>query len=106
MMTFSRRAYVWVWLPEQTAPVVAGLVERDDQDHYRFTYGRRYLTRPDAISLFPGELPLHPGSQEQADGTLPSCLRDASPDAWGRRVIITRSRPSMTTGGLSAMRPN
>ncbi|MCG5516536.1 MULTISPECIES: type II toxin-antitoxin system HipA family toxin [unclassified Ectothiorhodospira] len=90
MMTSSRRAYVWVWIPEQTSPVVAGLVERNDQDLYRFTYGRRYLTRPDAISLFPGELPLQPGSQEQADGTLPSCLRDASPDAWGRRVIINR----------------
>ncbi|QEA39666.1 type II toxin-antitoxin system HipA family toxin [Pistricoccus aurantiacus] len=90
MMTSSRRAYVWIWLPGQTSPVVAGLVERDDQDRYRFTYGRRYLARHDAISLFPDELPLQPGSQEQADGTLPSCLRDASPGAWGRRVIINR----------------
>lgn len=89
-MTSSRRAYVWIWLPGQTLPVVAGLVERDDQDRYRFTYGRRYLARQDAISLYPGELPLRPGSQEQVDGALPSCLRDASPDAWGRRVIINR----------------
>jgi serine/threonine-protein kinase HipA len=91
MMTSNRRrAYVWVWLPGQTSPVVAGLVERDDQDRYRFTYGRRYLARQDAISLYPDELPLRPGSQEQTDGALPSCLRDASPDAWGRRVIINR----------------
>ncbi len=89
-MTFSRRAYVWIWLPGQTYPVVAGLGERDDQDRYRFAYGRRYLARHDAISLFPDELPLQPGSQEQANGALPSCLRDASPDAWGRRVIINR----------------
>lgn len=89
-MTSSQRAYVWVWLPNQTSPVTAGLVERDDRDRYRFAYGRRYLAREDAISLFPRELPLRPGSQEQADGTLPSCLRDASPDAWGRRVIINR----------------
>ncbi|MBZ0329666.1 type II toxin-antitoxin system HipA family toxin [Halomonas sp. ANAO-440] len=89
-MTSSQRAYVWVWLPGQTMPVAAGLVERDDQDRYRFAYGRRYLARDDAIGLFPRELPLRPGSQEQADGTLPSCLRDASPDAWGRRVIINR----------------
>jgi len=89
-MTSSRRAYVWIWLPGQISPVAAGLVERDDQNHYRFTYGRRYLARPDAISLFTDELPLRPGSQEQADGVLPSCLRDASPDAWGRRVIINR----------------
>ncbi|WP_280564162.1 type II toxin-antitoxin system HipA family toxin [Chromohalobacter sp. 48-RD10] len=90
MMTSSRRAYVWIWLPGQASPVVAGLVERDDQDRYRFTYGRRYLARQDAISLYPRELPLRPGSQEQVDGALPSCLRDASPDAWGRRVIINR----------------
>ncbi|PAU78387.1 type II toxin-antitoxin system HipA family toxin [Halomonas salipaludis] len=89
-MTSSQRAYVWVWLPGQTMPVAAGLVERDDQDRYRFAYGRRYLARDDAIGLFPRELPLRPGSQEQADGTLPSCLRDTSPDAWGRRVIINR----------------
>lgn len=90
MMTSSRRAYVWIWLPGQTFPVAAGLVERDEHGYYRFTYGRRYLERPDAISLFPDELPLRPGSQEQLDGALPSCLRDASPDAWGRRVIINR----------------
>ena len=90
MITSSRRAYVWIWLPGETSPVAAGLVERDDQDRYRFTYGRRYLARQDAISLFPGELTLQPGSQEQADGALPSCLRDAAPDAWGRRVIINR----------------
>ncbi|WP_163560996.1 HipA domain-containing protein [Halomonas sp. NO4] len=89
-MTSSQRAYVWIWLPGQTSPVVAGLVERDDQDRYRFAYGRRFLAREDAISLCPGELPLRPGSQETADGALPSCLRDASPDAWGRRVIINR----------------
>ena len=90
MMTSSRRAYVWIWLPGQTSPVVAGLVERDDQDRYRYTYGRRYLSRDDAIGLFPDELPLQPGSQAQTDGALPCCLRDASPDAWGRRVIINR----------------
>lgn len=89
-MTSSRRAYVWIWLPGQISPVAAGLVERDDQNHYRFTYGRRYLARPDAISVFTDELPLRPGSHEQIDGALPSCLRDASPDAWGRRVIINR----------------
>lgn len=90
MITSSRRAYVWIWLPGETFPVAAGLVERDDQDRYRFTYGRRYLARQDAMSLFPGELILQPGSQEQPDGALPSCLRDAAPDAWGRRVIINR----------------
>ncbi|WP_200195976.1 hypothetical protein [Halorhodospira abdelmalekii] len=53
MMTSDRRAYVWIWLPGLTSPVAAGLIERNDQDRYRFTYGRRYLARPDAITLFP-----------------------------------------------------
>ncbi|EWH03411.1 type II toxin-antitoxin system HipA family toxin [Halomonas sp. BC04] len=89
-MTSSQRAYVWIWLPGQTSPVAAGLVERDDRGRYRFAYGRSYLAREDAISFFPRELPLRPGELAQTDGTLPSCLRDDSPDAWGRRVIINR----------------
>jgi len=30
------------------------------------------------------------GAQRQHDDDLPSCLRDAAPDAWRRRVIIQR----------------
>ena len=56
-MTSSRRAYVWIWLPGQTSPVVAGLVERDDQDRYRFAYGRRYLARS-SCSAFRAHLQL------------------------------------------------
>ena len=84
------RAYVWVWLPGTMAPVVAGLLRRDAWGGYGFVYGRSYLGRDDAISLFPDELPLQPGEQRQRDDELPSCLRDASPDAWGRRVIVNR----------------
>jgi serine/threonine-protein kinase HipA len=71
-------------------PVVAGLLRRDARGGYGFVYGRSYLGRDDAISLFPDELPLQPGEQRQRDDDLPSCLRDASPDAWGRRVIANR----------------
>jgi serine/threonine-protein kinase HipA len=54
-----------------------------------FNYGRSYLARPDAISLYAPELPLQPGSLSLIPGlNMPSCLRDASPDAWGRRVLI------------------
>ena len=84
------RTYVWVWLPGVTAPVVAGLLRRDARGGYGFVYGRSYLGRAHAISLFPDELPLQPGEQRQRDDDLPSCLRDASPDAWGRRVIVNR----------------
>lgn len=81
-------AYVWVWLPNATEPVVAGLVTQQGPQLV-FNYGRSYLARPDAISLYAPELPLQPGSLSLIPGlNMPSCLRDASPDAWGRRVLI------------------
>ena len=81
-------AYVWVWLPNATEPVVAGLLTQQGPQLV-FNYGRSYLARPDAISLYAPELPLQPGSISLIPGlNMPSCLRDASPDAWGRRVLI------------------
>ncbi len=83
-------AYVWVWLPDATQPVVAGLLSRQGQQLV-FNYGRSYLARPDAMSLYAPELPLRSGSIPLIPGlSMPSCLRDASPDAWGRRVLINR----------------
>ncbi len=83
-------AYVWVWLPVATQPVVAGLLSRQGQQLV-FNYGRSYLARSDAIALYAPELPLQSGSIPLIAGlSMPSCLRDASPDAWGRRVLINR----------------
>ena len=81
-------AYVWVWLPDAAEPVVAGLITKQGPQLV-FNYGRSYLARPDAISLYSPELPLRSGSIPLIPGlSMPSCLRDASPDAWGRRVLI------------------
>ena len=83
-------AYVWVWLPDATQPVVAGLLSRQGQQLV-FNYGRSYFARSDAIALYAPELPLQSGSIPLIAGlSMPSCLRDASPDAWGRRVLINR----------------
>ena len=77
------QAYVWVWLPAATQPVVAGVLTRQGQQLV-FNYGRSYLARKDAISLYAPELPLQPGAIPLIPGlSMPSCLRDASPDAWG-----------------------
>lgn len=83
--------FVWTWLPGSTVPVVAGrLIERFRR--LDFVYGSTYLSRPDAISLFAPELPLKPGPITPLAGLdLPGCIRDGSPDAWGRRVIETRT---------------
>ena len=82
------QAYVWTWLPNATQAVVAGLLFQD-RDQLLFTYGRSYLERQDAISLYEPELPLQSGTIALKPGlSMPSCIRDASPDAWGRRVLI------------------
>jgi serine/threonine-protein kinase HipA len=83
-------AFVWVWLPGETEPVVAGRLFASG-DTLRFNYGRSYLGRNNAISLYEPELPLKPDVLPLTPGlSMPNCLRDAAPDAWGRRVIINR----------------
>ncbi len=85
-------AYVWVWLPGETTPVVAGRLARAPGATYVFNYGQSYLARADAISLNERELPLQAGALPLLPGlSMPGCIRDGSPDAWGRRVIINRT---------------
>src|ERR1041385_7868411 len=85
-----KEAFVWIWLPGRTAPVVAGRLASTGNE-WVFNYGRSYLARNDAISLYEPELPLTAGELPLLDGlSMPGCIRDASPDAWGRRVIINK----------------
>ena len=98
-MTFNnarkdKEAYVWIWLPDETRPVVAGRLEADN-GNVLFNYGRSYLDRiggqPAAMSIYEPELPLQAGALPLPEGlTMPGCIRDAAPDAWGRRVIINK----------------
>lgn len=86
----DEEAYVWIWLPGEIEPVVAGRVARDGT-RLIFNYGRSYLERDNAIPIYEPELPLRAGALPPLPGlTIPSCLRDAAPDAWGRRVIVNR----------------
>lgn len=93
MMTSNNappRAYVWVWLPGATEPVVAGLLEPAG-DTVVFNYARSYLARDNAISLYEPELPLGKGRIRPFPGLrVAGCISDAGPDAWGQRVIIHR----------------
>jgi serine/threonine-protein kinase HipA len=109
----QHEAFVWIWLPGATAPVVAGRLDRtgaliEHQEVVTFAYARSYLERDGAISLFTPELPLRRGridpTTPPADSgwrgypirgprsalPLAGCLRDAAPDAWGRRVLNLR----------------
>lgn len=84
-------AYVWVWLPGATKPVVAGRLARDGESLI-FNYGRSYLELEGAIPLYLPELPLRPGAITPESGlSMAGCLRDGAPDAWGRRVILNRT---------------
>jgi len=92
-------AYVWIWLPRATTPVVAGKLTKD-KDILVFNYGQSYLAREDAIPIYAPELPLESGLLPLLPGmSLPSCIRDASPDSWGRRVIINRKFGTQNKGG-------
>jgi serine/threonine-protein kinase HipA len=85
-----REAYVWVWLPGATEPVVAGRLEQSAET-IDFNYGRSYLAGSSSIPLFAPELPLEPGRiRPRGNLAVAGCIRDAGPDAWGQRIILYR----------------
>ncbi|MEH6581831.1 MAG: HipA domain-containing protein [Halioglobus sp.] len=88
MTSNAQEAYVWIWLPGQTDPIVAGRLSLENNE-LLFNYGQSYLRREDAIPIYEPELPLRAGRLRLLPRMdMPSCIRDGSPDAWGRRVII------------------
>lgn len=107
----KKEAYVWIWLPGESQPVVAGklvsCVSRGHQ-HLLFNYGRSYLERikdhKPAIPIYAPELPLQIGYLPLPRGlSIPSSIRDAAPDAWGRKVITNKSfgLPDKHTGSFN-----
>ena len=100
--TSYNEAFVWIWLPEETEPVVAGRLEADN-GNLLFNYGKSYLERvhdsKQAISIYEDELPLKAGILPLLDGlNIPGCIRDGAPDAWGRRVIINKKLGAKGSG--------
>ena len=88
----SNTCYVYITLPGAVEPVAAGRYELTGDSNRkmtgRFSYGKRYLERGDAVALDPVQLML---SDEvyitQAMGGVFGALRDAGPDYWGRCLI-------------------
>jgi serine/threonine-protein kinase HipA len=91
-MAAGRECFVYVQLPGSVETVVCGRYlrasTRGGRIVGRFVYGRSYRERADAVPLDPVHLPIAPKVFETArlDGVF-GALRDAAPDAWGRRVI-------------------
>lgn len=84
-----QRLYVLISLNGKWVP--CGLLEYQEagrQSSSMFRYGKKYLTRADAISIDPLHLPLEDRSFETPDGfQLFNGIRDAAPDKWGRYLL-------------------
>ena len=85
----TSEAFVWIWLPDAVEPVLCGKLQ-EDAGELQFFYGKSYLEKSDAISLDIRELPLESGVFRPRVGEMHSVIRDAAPDAWGRRVLLYR----------------
>jgi serine/threonine-protein kinase HipA len=101
MAISTTNLYAFAHIDGEFAP--AGKLNLTEQDQQTvastFAYGQRYIERPNAIEIDPVGLALHP--KESVKGKLltpPNGLsffggiRDAAPDAWGRRLIEARLR--------------
>ena len=92
MANDEQACYVYIQLPRtmETVPCASLRVRTIATGVFEgtFTYGKRYLERPEVVSLDPFHLPLSTRPQRftKLKG-IPGAARDASPDAWGRRVI-------------------
>jgi len=92
MANDEQSCYVYIQLPgtTETVPFASLRVRTIAAGAYEgtFTYGKRYLERPEVVALDPFHLPLSARPQRftKLKG-IPGAVRDASPDAWGRRVI-------------------
>lgn len=91
----SKELFIWIWLPGAEEPVVVGRLQLSPKG-YEFIYGRSYLERPEACSLDPQILPLASAAFGPQTSLFHS-LRDAAPDAWGRRVLLYRLGMSRNT---------
>jgi serine/threonine-protein kinase HipA len=87
----ARECYVHLQLPGSLERVTCARIEIDEVRGAligSMVYGRQYLARPDAVPIDPYELPLSDEVfRTTRFGGLFGAVRDAGPDAWGRRVI-------------------
>lgn len=101
-MISEKALMVHTFLPGATEAVPAGKLflqeEGIDLRSSRFIYGLRYLKRNGAIEIDPVGLGMLQGQRVAGqelfaqESALFGGIRDAAPDAWGRRVIEAKKR--------------
>lgn len=101
-MISEKALMVHAFLPGATEPVPAGKLHLQEEGvdllTSRFVYGLKYLKRKGAIEIDPVGLGMLQGQSVAGqvlfaqESTLFGGIRDAAPDAWGRRVIEAKKR--------------
>ncbi len=88
----ANQCFVYMTPPEETQAVTVGRYDltttRAGVPLGNFVYGKSYLSRKNAVEIDPVELRLAARKYETTllKGVF-GALRDAGPDAWGRRII-------------------
>ena len=100
----ANRCFVYMTLPGTTDPITVGRYDlaetRAGVPRGQFVYGKSYLARKDAVEIDPIELRLAARRYETTllKGVF-GALRDAGPDAWGRRIIDRHHNRELTELG-------
>jgi serine/threonine-protein kinase HipA len=98
-LSSNRSLYVFAYLDGECVP--AGKLDLIEQGNQlaasTFAYGQRYIERPNTLEIDPVGLSLRDKSSVRGKLLVPpngltffGGIRDATPDAWGRRVIESR----------------
>jgi serine/threonine-protein kinase HipA len=99
MAANEKKLYVFAYVDTQWAPCGQLTMTEDGAQLLAstFAYGIRYLERPGAIEVDPVSLSLREKAMVRGKALFPpnnlptfGGIRDAAPDAWGRRVIESR----------------
>ncbi len=99
MAATEQKLYVFTYLDTEWVPCGQLTLSEDGAKltASTFAYGLRYLQRPGAIEVDPVSLSLRDLDQVRGTALFPpnnlplfGGIRDAAPDAWGRRVLESR----------------
>jgi serine/threonine-protein kinase HipA len=99
MAVTKQKLYVFAYIDTQWVPCGQLTLTEDGAKLLAstFAYGLRYLERPGALEVDPVSLSLRDKSLVRGNALFPpnnlptfGGIRDAAPDAWGRRVVESR----------------